>query len=125
MDNDDLKPENEGGLSAEVEAWLKGIKSPEEMDNNAGSASKTGNGTARVFLHTRKSSHSPWTNEFYTTARIPVIGEYIALDSRTDFYFRVQLVVHTPFPCDCDAEVYAVGEWRHDVLHDALRDDTR
>jgi hypothetical protein len=40
-------------------------------------------------------------------ARIPFVGEYLALSTDSAWY-KLQLVVHTPFPCDHDAEVYAV-----------------
>jgi hypothetical protein len=63
----------------------------------------------RVFLHTRDPEENEGVNDFRGFARIPVVGDYVALpdDPR---YFKVVLVVHTPFPCDCEAEVYAVKD---------------
>lgn len=61
----------------------------------------------RVFLHTRPSGTHTWTNEHREFARVPVVGEFLALESDTPWY-EVRLVVHTPFSCECDAEVYAV-----------------
>jgi len=49
-------------------------------------------------------------------ARIPTIGEHIALTSHDPRFFKVVLVVHTPFEdSECDAEVYAIAENANDV----------
>jgi len=61
----------------------------------------------KVFLHTRDMGKFNWVNEIREFARIPIEGEYLALNSNSGWY-KVQLVVHTPFECDCNAEVYAV-----------------
>lgn len=61
----------------------------------------------KVFLHVRSQGKHDWVNKFYDFARLPVKGEYIAIETSSPWY-EVQLVVHTPFPCDCEAEVYAV-----------------
>ena len=71
-------------------------------------APKTDQGKCKVFLHTRHHGKSSWTNETYDFARLPTVGEYLATAETSDWY-KVQLVVHCPFPCDCDAEVYAVA----------------
>jgi len=65
--------------------------------------------TIKVFLHTRDPKESEGNNEFIEFERIPVVGEYVSLQSADTLWYKVVLVVHTPFPCDCDAEVYAVG----------------
>lgn len=75
---------------------------------------------ARVFLHTRNSGERDWNNEFREFARIPILGEYVSIESSDKNWFRVELVVHTPFPCDCDAEVYAVATNHSKVLEDVL-----
>jgi hypothetical protein len=68
----------------------------------------------RVFLHTRDPEEKEGVNDFREFARIPVVGDYVALpDDRR--YFKVVLVVHTPFPCDCEAEVYAVKDKKNDA----------
>ena len=68
----------------------------------------------RVFLHTRESKGSGWNNnEMREFARVPAIGEYVALADDSE-WFEVVLVVHTPFECDCDAEVFAQSP-RHQV----------
>jgi hypothetical protein len=64
-------------------------------------------GKCKVFLHTRDHGQNNWTNNSYNFARIPVVGEHLTTGIESDWY-EVQLVVHTPYPCDCDAEVYAV-----------------
>jgi len=39
--------------------------------------------------------------------QIPFVGEILALSTDSAWY-KLELVVHTPFPCGFDAEVYAV-----------------
>lgn len=80
---------------------------------------------ALVFLHTYETpdaySTEP-TNEERLFARIPAVGEYVATSVESDWY-RVYLVVHTPFEdSQFDAEVYAVREREHSrVVIDDLR----
>ena len=63
---------------------------------------------AKVFLHTKDSKDDDWNNnEFREFSRIPLLNEYIALDSNSEWY-QIQLVVHCPFECSCDAEIYAI-----------------
>lgn len=73
----------------------------------------------RVFLHTRDLHSIDWVNEFREFSRVPGLNEYVALAGDSDWY-RVIVVVHTPFPCECDAEVYAVkvdqAETRRQIL---------
>jgi hypothetical protein len=73
----------------------------------------------KVFLHTRSRKQRDWLNEKYEFARIPMVGEYVATSSRSE-WFQVELVVHTPFPCEFDAEVYAVEADHREVLNNAL-----
>lgn len=61
----------------------------------------------RVFLHTRKDARNEWVNERREFAQVPAVGEYLTTSSHGEWH-RVEIVVHTPFPCDFDAEVYAV-----------------
>lgn len=74
----------------------------------------------KVFLHTRSAGKHDWTNNNHEFARIPVIGEFVTL-STTGSWFQIELVVHTPFPCDCDAEVYAVEVDHSAVKREALK----
>jgi hypothetical protein len=60
-----------------------------------------------VFLHTRKAGEYAEGGEFRTFARLPATGEYLALSTDGPWY-QVELVVFCPFPCHCEAEVYAV-----------------
>jgi len=69
----------------------------------------------KVFLHTRDPEEPEGINNFYEFARIPAVGEYVAISSDSP-WFKVVLVVHTPFPCDCEAEVYAVKEDHNEVM---------
>ena len=77
----------------------------------------------KVFLHTRHHGEFDWLNEFRDFARIPIAGEYLARDVSSPWY-QVQLVVHTPFECDCDAEVYAI-EVDHLEIKNQAFDDAR
>ncbi len=73
----------------------------------------------KVFFHTRTPQQRDWLNEERDFARIPTVGEYVATSSGSS-WFRVELVVHTPFPCDFDAEVYAVAADHLAVLKETL-----
>jgi hypothetical protein len=61
----------------------------------------------KVLLQTRSEGNFDWNKEIRQFVQIPFVGEYVALTTNSAWY-KVQLVVHTPFPCDYDAEVYAV-----------------
>jgi hypothetical protein len=61
----------------------------------------------KVFLQTRSEGSFEWNKEVREFVQIPFVGEYLALSTDSAWY-KVELVVHTPFPCDYDAEVYAV-----------------
>ena len=80
-----------------------------------------GVGDMKVFLHTRSQGTSDWENEIRTFERIPITGEYLSLSTDSPWY-RVQLVLHTPFPCDCEAEVYAVEVDHMEVKGQAFSD---
>lgn len=75
--------------------------------------------TMKVFLHTRSPKQRDWLNEKGEFARIPAVGEYVAISSDSP-WFKVELVVHTPFPCEFDAEVQAVAADHLDVLKETL-----
>jgi hypothetical protein len=75
----------------------------------------------KVFLHTRSQQQRDWLNEPREFARIPDVGEYIAVSSDSP-WFKVELVLHTPFECEFDAEVYAVAHDHLDVLKATLVD---
>ncbi len=63
----------------------------------------------KVFLHYKEQPDvsSEWTNEERTFARLPCVGEYVALNEDGPWY-RVYLVVHCPFDAGIDAEVFTV-----------------
>jgi hypothetical protein len=61
----------------------------------------------KVFLHTHDKGEANWVNVPKEFAILPSVGEYIATSTDSDWY-RVELVVHTPFSCEYDAEVFAV-----------------
>lgn len=73
----------------------------------------------KVFLHTRTPQKRDWTNEIREFARVPTIGEYVSTSASGPWH-KVELVVHCPFVCDCDAEVYAVEVDHNEVLQAAL-----
>ncbi|NHR07386.1 hypothetical protein HA052_19535 [Chromobacterium haemolyticum] len=73
----------------------------------------------KVFLHTRTPQKRDWTNEIREFARIPTLGEYVSTSGHGPWH-KVELVVHCPFECGCDAEVYAVEVDHNEVLQAAL-----
>ncbi len=75
----------------------------------------------RVFLHTRSEGKTDWKNENRDFARIPNTGEHLSLSSDSPWY-EVQLVVHTPFDTDIEAEVYAVEVDHLEVMKRTLPD---
>ncbi len=68
-------------------------------------------------FYTNPCRPSDWLNEEREFGRIPMIGEYVAMSE--DAWFKVELVVHTPFACEFDAEVYAVGVDHLEVVREA------
>ena len=83
---------------------IKGKIAPLRRPQPAGRRRKE---SMKVFLHTRSPQKRDWTNEMRDFARVPIIGEYLATSSSGPWYL-VELVVHCPFDCEPDAEVYAV-----------------
>ncbi|MEG4021260.1 hypothetical protein [Microcoleus sp. S13C4] len=70
----------------------------------------------RVFFYTKSPQERSWSNhEKREFARIPIVGEYVATAINRP-WFCVQLVVHTPFDCEFDPEVYAVAADQNEVL---------
>jgi hypothetical protein len=60
----------------------------------------------KVFLHHKEGSEEEWVNEDCEFTRIPCIGEYVALSSKS-LWYRVYAVVHCPFEeAEIVAEVY-------------------
>jgi len=70
----------------------------------------------KIFFHTRTSGQRDWKNEEREFSRVPSIGEYVCLESPHEDLHRIELVVHTPFHCPYDAEVYAVAENHLEVM---------
>jgi hypothetical protein len=79
----------------------------------------------RVFFHTRSQGQYNWKNEIREFPQIPAVGEYVALSTDAEDYHLVQFVVHTPFPCDCDVEVYAVAVNHMEAKRKAFDDEPR
>lgn len=76
----------------------------------------------KVFLHTRSQGKIDWKNESREFGRLPVVGEFLALDWNSPWY-EVQLVVHCPFEsADYEAEVYAVKVDHLEVQRRAFSD---
>jgi hypothetical protein len=73
----------------------------------------------KVRLWTRSPGKYDWKNEVREFARIPVSGECLALGPNSPWYL-VQLVVHMPYPGDCDAEVYSMQVDRDEVKQRAF-----
>jgi hypothetical protein len=68
----------------------------------------------KVFLHHKEDGQ--WVNEERNFARLPCVGEYVALDT-SSLYYRVYLVVHCPFETEYEAEVYLMtGVSQADVV---------
>lgn len=82
----------------------------------------SGESSALVFLHAYDTPEGHHTNEELSFARIPLVGEYVALSPESEWY-RVYLVLHTPFEdSQFDAEVYAVKDRDY---RDVLQEDRR
>jgi hypothetical protein len=62
---------------------------------------------AKVFLHIHDAHQANWENKIYDFARVPQEGEYVTVSSDSPWY-QVELVLHTPFSHQMDAEVFAV-----------------
>ncbi len=61
----------------------------------------------KIFLHTHEKEKADWVNTIKEFGRIPLEGEYLAISVDSEWY-QVELVVHTPFSEEMEAEVYAV-----------------
>ena len=62
---------------------------------------------AKVSLRSKKQVDSNWNSECREFTRIPEVGEYVTLSSQSPWY-KVLLVVHTPYKSGYDAEMYVV-----------------
>lgn len=60
-----------------------------------------------VLIHLHNKGSIDWINKKFYFDRIPVEGEYITVDFESDWY-KIEMVVHTPFSDEMAAEVYAV-----------------
>lgn len=59
-----------------------------------------------VFVHIKKSARQgDWLNVMRTFLRVPVVGEYIALNDGSAL-FKVEAVVHCPFEASVGAEIW-------------------
>jgi len=61
----------------------------------------------KVLVHTKHVGQTQWHSRYQDFVRLPVIGEYIAEHSTSDWY-RIGIVVHTAYSDENDAEVFAV-----------------
>lgn len=75
----------------------------------------------KVFLHTRSHGRFDWRNEARDFARIPIVGEYLTRYVTSPWY-KVQIVVHTPFECEFDAEVYAIKVDHNEIMTQSFHD---
>jgi len=73
----------------------------------------------QVLVRMRSQGKYDWRNEVHDLARLPMVGEYLALGPDSPWYL-VQIVVHTPYPHTSEAEVYAVQVSADTVKHQAL-----
>lgn len=62
---------------------------------------------ATVFVHLHNEGETEWNNQYHSFERIPVENEYITVDYDSEWY-KVELVVHTPFSDEMSAEIFAV-----------------
>jgi hypothetical protein len=65
--------------------------------------------TPKVFLHTRLNENEQWENtsiELSALGRLPEVGENISIDNATEYWHRVDTVVHVAHPAEYIAEVY-------------------
>ncbi|MEK3943526.1 hypothetical protein [Paenibacillus sp. FSL H3-0310] len=60
-----------------------------------------------VFVHVHDEGESEWENECHLFSRVPIEKEYFALSHDGNWY-EVEMVVHTPFDQEVQAEIYAV-----------------
>ena len=61
----------------------------------------------KVLVHTRHEGQVEWHSRLQSFVRLPVVGEFIAEQTGSDWY-RVGVVVHTPYTEEYDAELYAL-----------------
>ncbi|EST12191.1 hypothetical protein [Sporolactobacillus laevolacticus] len=72
-----------------------------------------------VLFHLHSKEKHDWANQYYQFERIPVEGEYVCLSSEGDWY-RVELVVHTPFSNQMCSEIYAVQIDRNEIMKEKV-----
>jgi hypothetical protein len=64
----------------------------------------------RVFVHVKPDKDSEWRdNTSHTFLRLPVVGEYIALENNGNSLYRVEVVLHCPNGIQYVAEIFAIG----------------
>jgi hypothetical protein len=73
----------------------------------------------KVSLSMRSQGKYDWKNQIHELEQVPRAGEYVALGPDSPWYV-VQLVVHTPYRQDCQAEAYMVEVDRDQAKHQAL-----
>ena len=76
----------------------------------------------KVLLHTRSQDKFDWKKESREFGRLPVVDEFVALDSNSQWY-QVQLVVHCAFKAEYEAEVYAVEINHSEAMSRAFGDE--
>ncbi|WP_406945747.1 hypothetical protein ACJA3J_05725 [Halobacillus sp. SY10] len=77
---------------------------------------------AKVFLHIHDEGESNWENLYYDFGRVPTESEFLATSNDSEWY-KVELVVHTPFSAELEAEVFAVKVSQREVKRDKLNTD--
>jgi hypothetical protein len=65
--------------------------------------------TPKVFFHTRLDEIDQWENksmELSALGRLPEVGEHISIDNATEYWHRVDTVVHVAHQAEYIAEVF-------------------
>jgi hypothetical protein len=72
-------------------------------------------------VHIRKRGEYAIGGERRYFARLPVVGEFLAMNIDGQWY-QVELVIHCPFPCGWKAEIYAVQVDHHEIKAQVFAD---
>ncbi|OME07875.1 hypothetical protein BSK64_06365 [Paenibacillus odorifer] len=76
----------------------------------------------KVFVHVHDAGDIEFENDYHSFSRIPVENEYFTLSHDGDWY-RVELIIHTPFDEEIEAEIYGVKVDHMEIMKDKLNPD--
>jgi hypothetical protein len=76
----------------------------------------------RVLVHTRNPGQNKCEHELRELATVPQVDDHVLMKAGSTAWYKVQLVVHTAFPYECDAEVWAVAVEHVDAQKKAMPD---